>query len=171
MGGNENSRYSSFPGGVGVGTVYGHRWSYEHFVGPIPDGLELDHLCEIKLCVNPEHLQPVTFEENMRRAGYFKKSDSACRHGHPYTPENIYWSTHKSGKKYRTCKECSKLANERVSKRRAEDPEYRKKLNAEARIRMQKRMERLRQDPAAHEKHRAKARERYHKSKKVASGT
>lgn len=45
-----------------------HRWSYAHFKGPIPPGLVLDHLCEVKLCVNPDHLEPVTQSENVRRS-------------------------------------------------------------------------------------------------------
>lgn len=45
-----------------------HRVVYEHLVGPVPDDLELDHLCRIRLCVNPAHLEPVTHLENTRRA-------------------------------------------------------------------------------------------------------
>lgn len=48
--------------------VAAHRWSYEHLVGPIPAGLELDHLCRVRDCVNPGHLEPVTSAENLRRA-------------------------------------------------------------------------------------------------------
>jgi hypothetical protein len=48
--------------------VVAHRASYETFVGPIPEGLEIDHLCRVRECVNPEHLEPVTHEVNMQRA-------------------------------------------------------------------------------------------------------
>lgn len=44
-----------------------HRVSYELFVGPIPEGLTIDHLCRVTLCVNPEHLEPVPLQENLRR--------------------------------------------------------------------------------------------------------
>jgi hypothetical protein len=51
--------------GVAVGA---HRWMYETHIGPVPDGLMLDHLCRQPLCVNPDHLEPVTNAENQRRA-------------------------------------------------------------------------------------------------------
>lgn len=44
-----------------------HRWAYERFVGPVPDGLTIDHLCAVRHCVNPDHLEPVTGAENTRR--------------------------------------------------------------------------------------------------------
>lgn len=47
--------------------VYAHRYVYERFRGPIPDGLQLDHLCRVRSCVNPWHLEPVTAAENLRR--------------------------------------------------------------------------------------------------------
>jgi hypothetical protein len=47
--------------------VLAHRWAYEHFIGPIPAGLEIDHLCRVRHCVNPAHLEPVTKSENRRR--------------------------------------------------------------------------------------------------------
>ena len=47
--------------------VYAHRFAYETLVGPIPDGLVLDHLCRNPKCVNPAHLEPVTRQENIRR--------------------------------------------------------------------------------------------------------
>lgn len=46
-----------------------HRFAYEAFRGPIPPGLQLDHKCRVRCCVNPDHLEPVTQEENTRRAG------------------------------------------------------------------------------------------------------
>lgn len=45
-----------------------HRVTYEHYVGPVPDGLELDHLCRVRRCCNPDHLEPVTRSENMLRS-------------------------------------------------------------------------------------------------------
>ena len=73
-----------------------HRVVYELINGPIPLGLELDHLCRIHCCVNPCHLEPVTHKENVRRgkAGHHMKekwADSkACKNGHPWTHESTY---------------------------------------------------------------------------------
>ena len=48
--------------------ILAHRAAYEMFVGPVPENLELDHLCRVRDCVNPAHLEPVTHQENVRRA-------------------------------------------------------------------------------------------------------
>lgn len=83
--------------------VRAHRFSYERFVGPIPDGLELDHLCRNTRCVNPEHLEPVTRAENLRRAHWPNSRKTHCKHGHEYTSENTYhWRGH------RVCRTCQK---------------------------------------------------------------
>lgn len=69
------------PGGYGrhylfgfrAGHVKAHRFAYELEVGPIPDGLTIDHLCRNRVCVNPSHMEPVTLAENIRRAWAARK--------------------------------------------------------------------------------------------------
>lgn len=63
-----------------------HRLLYELLTAPISPGLTLDHLCRVKCCVNPDHLEPVTIGENKRRAIALK---SHCAKGHPWVPGNI----------------------------------------------------------------------------------
>lgn len=61
-----------------------HRVSYEWAHGPIPDGLEIDHLCQNKRCVNPDHLEAVTKSENQLR---WREGRATCNHGHPLSAE------------------------------------------------------------------------------------
>jgi hypothetical protein len=68
-----------------------HRVVYELLVGKIPDGLQLDHLCRNRKCVNPAHLEPVTQKENMRRgngACAINARKTHCKSGHEFTKEN-----------------------------------------------------------------------------------
>ncbi len=58
----------------GRGQVVAHRVTYEHFVGEVPEGLELDHLCRNPSCCNPDHLEAITHSENMKRATYAREA-------------------------------------------------------------------------------------------------
>lgn len=91
----------------GYGQFFGqaHRWSYEHHIGPIPEGLHIDHLCRNRACVNPWHLEPVALEENvMRGEGYFAKNarKTRCIRDHEFTADNTY--TTPGGR--RQCRKC-----------------------------------------------------------------
>lgn len=88
--------------------AYAHRWAYEFLVGPIPKGLELDHLCRVRHCVRPEHLEPVTHRENDVRGmapTMVTRRSGVCKRGHVYTP-----APNGSG---RTCKVCRDERNRR----------------------------------------------------------
>jgi hypothetical protein len=83
-----------------------HRFAYEYFVGPIPDGLHIDHLCRNPFCVNPRHIEPVTVAENLDRGiqGQIKRR-THCKRGHPMTPDNWYINKGNGSKTCRTCHE------------------------------------------------------------------
>ena len=69
-----------------------HRFAYQVVVGPIPAGLELDHLCKNTVCVNPAHLEPVTGAENKRRGDSFSGLNARkteCLRGHPFIAANV----------------------------------------------------------------------------------
>jgi len=78
-----------------------HRAVYTYLVGPIPDGLQLDHLCRNPICVNPDHLEPVTQIENRRRSEPCQRTH--CPQGHPYEGHNLL--VYNGGRKCRTCRE------------------------------------------------------------------
>lgn len=93
------------------------RVSYEMFVGPIPDGFEVDHLCRVPGCVNPDHLEAVTPAENKRRAAPFsaKANRTHCKkEGHPLSGNNLY--VKKNGT--RQCRACQREAMRRFKARR-----------------------------------------------------
>lgn len=84
-----------------------HRMTYELLVGPIPDGLQIDHLCRVRNCVNPAHLEPVTLRENLARSSNPAAIGilyNTCIRGHEFTPENTY--IRPSRPRSRICKRC-----------------------------------------------------------------
>ena len=77
--------------GVRGKTRYAHRVMYEAHRGPIPDGLEIDHRCRVRHCVNPEHLELVTHRENQRRGAVARNAYvTFCPSGHEYDEANTY---------------------------------------------------------------------------------
>lgn len=100
--------------------VLPHRYAYELLVGPIPAGLTLDHLCRTPLCLNPDHLEPVTMAENIRR-GTSPSAQNArrthCKRGHPLSGENLHIRPSDGG---RVCLSCSR---ENQRRWRAANPE------------------------------------------------
>lgn len=97
--------YARFP--IKRRQLMAHRWSYEHFVGPIPDGLTLDHLCRQPGCVNPDHLEPVTMAENTRRAPNqvttINATKTHCIHGHEFAGWNLIISPTNGSRACRAC--------------------------------------------------------------------
>lgn len=83
-----------------------HRISYETFIGPIPEGLVIDHLCRERRCVNPAHMEPVTQRENVMRSPIGPAALNArkthCPQGHAYDEINTYWQSN-GGRLCRTC--------------------------------------------------------------------
>ncbi len=93
-----------------------HRVSYEEFVGVIPNGLELDHLCRVRRCCNPRHLEPVTHAENVARGEQAMRAH--CRHGHAFDARNTYFA--RTGG--RQCRMCAKIrARKRWALRRTQN--------------------------------------------------
>lgn len=101
-----------------------HRVMYERMRGPIPRGLELDHICRVRRCVNPFHLRAVTHKENCLesrvRSPFKLNADKIkCHRGHPFTEENTY--IYKDGR--RDCRVCMRL-RARSTKRQVWERQY-----------------------------------------------
>lgn len=117
-----------------------HIYSYERVSGPVQDGFELDHTCHKpetcdkrqrgclhRRCFNPDHLEPVTHAENVRRgrmvlvsqasAAKIKRSRTNCKHGHEYSPQNTRAAVSNGS---RVCKQCARIANDKRRRRERE---------------------------------------------------
>ena len=103
-----------------------HRLAYEEMIGPIPEGLQIDHICRTRNCVNPDHLEAVTQQENIRRIprtvwhGY--REQTHCKNGHEYTAENTRYSPTRPGR-VRICRACEHDRYVRYVSRRSIDGE------------------------------------------------
>lgn len=97
--------------------AYAHRVAYEALVGPIPEGLTIDHLCRVRHCCNPAHLEVVTHRENCLRGtgvSAIAVTKTHCPQGHEYTPEN----TQRGGKGERVCATCKRARSRAYKERR-----------------------------------------------------
>jgi len=110
-----SSGYGKVKPGPEGGTCLVHRLTYLHMVGPVPDGLDLDHLCRVKACANPAHLDPVTRAVNLARGEHNHRGKTHCKRGHAFTPENTYVSSKNAT--WRVCAECQREASRRYRQR------------------------------------------------------
>ena len=97
-----------------------HRLAYEMERGPIPDGLDLDHICRVRRCVNPWHLRPLSRRENTLAEGSLSPARSnflktRCMRGHPFSGGNVVVSTSPTNPhlSIRTCRSCTNLRRRR----------------------------------------------------------
>lgn len=89
---------------IGKQRMKAHRWAWEYLIGPIPDGLVIDHLCRNRKCVLPDHLEPVSDRVNIRRGhgALSRLNKTHCPQGHPYSGDNLHISMN-GGRSCRTC--------------------------------------------------------------------
>lgn len=90
-------------------TCRAHRWAYEYFIGPIPEGLHTDHLCRNPNCVNPTHVEPVTKAVNTLRGNSLATQHARqthCVNGHEFTQENTYRWSGPGQPRMRVCRTC-----------------------------------------------------------------
>lgn len=97
---------------IGKKLFLAHRWLYEVLIGPIPEGLTLDHLCRQPSCVRPGHLEPVTSKENTLRGispAAMNALKTHCKQGHPFEGDNVFLNN-RGERQCRTCVRARELA-------------------------------------------------------------
>lgn len=88
----------------------GHTFAYRNLVGPIPEGLRLDHKCRVRECANPYHLEAVTIRENTLRGispAAMNAKKTHCKRGHPLSGDNLRTTIGIYGYLYRHCRQCA----------------------------------------------------------------
>jgi hypothetical protein len=100
--------------GVKNGSTLAHRISYNLHVGHVPSGMQIDHLCRVRNCVNPKHLEVVLPIVNTHR-GYTNATKTHCPQGHQYSGVNLYSTP---GGRSRHCRECGRRSQMRYLKRK-----------------------------------------------------
>lgn len=110
-----NDRGYGAPQGTGAEKKSGaHRYIWQLVYGDVAKGLELDHLCNNRLCVKPEHLEPVTHAENVLRSYQRRAPQNNCKRGHEFNELNTYVTS----RGYRCCRACMSLLNQEYRARR-----------------------------------------------------
>lgn len=106
------------PDGYGITTAKGvrnaHRLSWVLHRGPIPPGMQIDHLCRVRHCVNPDHMELVTLQENVRRGNAptaIHARQTHCKYGHPFDEANTAIYYDRLGRKARKCRACRTRRN------------------------------------------------------------
>lgn len=96
--------------------IYLHRWLYQQIYGDVGE-LTMDHLCRVRCCINPAHLEPVTNIENVLR-GFGEPAKNRrkthCKHGHPFDEENTRKQRPETKEKTRVCKTCARLLSNKI---------------------------------------------------------
>lgn len=123
-GGGHGKVYIGYKNGKTLATS-AHIMMYENFVGEVPEGLELDHLCETPLCINPDHLEPVTHRENTLR--HYRRQ-THCKLGHELTEATTRWKRRRANISagnptgvYRCCRECIRISDRKQKQRLRHD--------------------------------------------------
>jgi hypothetical protein len=120
----DNGGYGKF--GVSGRVLGAHRVAYELLVGPVPEGLELDHLCRERACINPTHLEPVTRAENHRRGYWVQRTH--CVNGHPFDEANTYI---RADNGWRVCRSCDRERQRQYALRKREAVDAHERIGRE----------------------------------------